>query len=924
VLFENGIVTTDALDERAAKVVLAATDRATAPVRPSDFLHAAISVGDRQILTAITMALTDGAQPSHIQRIIEIHNPAGTASSDFDGRRERFSGDALRALDEFDAAFGDDRDRLRGGCLELLMVSVLAHLDTKLTILDTDIAIKVLRDHIALTVDAPAELFTGQSGRLRSEEFAESAWVVLEHACIHAAELGYERVLPPHCLLALLGETEGLAERLVRLQVSPELGPSKVTAAIANGIRLSERNRGALELRRDDLGEALVSMLRTAQRVARVWGAERIGAQHLLAALLEDPPARLVSILEREPLQLDLAKTRRQLDQALRDVRGNAPQEVPFRLPGDLLPTEDLTFLARTTTITPALHVDGYFDAVIKALFRRTNNHVLITGHSGVGRTTLVRELARRAAAGDIAFLRHKRFLWVDCRDVSTVDSGAKLKALIAHAASRTDLVLCLDGLGPLLRAESGGNHKLVLRAALKEQRIQLVGVMDTGDYEDLLSADHSLLSLLTRVDMREPDRDAAVDIAGQTAAALSDEFRVVIEDRAVERTVALSSDYILNDRLPGKATKILRRACEELDYERAQQAGGRDSVGVDDIITVVSLISGVPASQLSGVAVEGMDYEQALGGDVVGQSEAVAAVAEELRLIKFGLRSGSVMFFAGQTGVGKSELAKALARFYSASKHLQIYTMGNFTEGHAVSGIIGVPAGYHGHERGGRLINDLSADPYCVFLLDEAEKAHPDIWKPFLNLFDEGWIEDQRGVRAYADRAIFILTSNAGADLISRLAGQGRSMAEISQAVKDELPKVRHRNTNEPVFPPEFLARIRRTIVFKPLDRAAMRGICRKMLEKRERFWSEKREKQLVIPDALIDHIAALSDAENQASGGREGGRIVDKKIAELIEDAIVREAKHQPDAYLACQRIELVFAQPRVEVFFTAVVDQ
>src|SRR5882757_2638874 len=173
----------------------------------------------------------DGAQPSHIQRIIEIHNPAGTASSDFDGRRERFSGDALRALDEFDAAFGDDRDRLRGGCLELLMVSVLAHLDTKLTILDTDIAIKVLRDHIALTVDAPAELFTSPSGRLRSEEFAESAWVVLEHACIHAAELGYERVLQPHCLLALLGETEGLTERLIRLQLSPELGPAKVAAA---------------------------------------------------------------------------------------------------------------------------------------------------------------------------------------------------------------------------------------------------------------------------------------------------------------------------------------------------------------------------------------------------------------------------------------------------------------------------------------------------------------------------------------------------------------------------------------------------------------------------------------------------------------------------------------------------------------------
>lgn len=926
VLFENGILTTDTLDERTANVLLAATDRRTAPIQSSDILFAAIALQDRQILAAITMALADGARPSHIQEIIEIHNPAGTAGGEFDGMRERFSAEALRALDEFDTAYSADRERLHGAGLELLMASVLGHLDINLTILDTDLAASVLHDHVAIITGAPLTLFDSGSGRLRSEEFAESAWVVLEHACVHAAELGYERVLPPHCLLALLGETEGLTERLIRLQVSPELGPARVAAAVSSGIRLSDRNRGALQPCREDFGEALVAMLRRAGDIARTWGVDRIGSQHLLAALLEDPPARLVSILERDPLRIDLAKLRRQLEATLRDERGSAPRETPFRLPGDLLPAEDLTFTARTGGITPARRLDAYFDTVAKAMFRKKDNHVLITGQSGVGRTTLVRELARRAAAGEISFLRHKRFLWVDGRDVAAAESGAKLAALIAHTSTRTDLVLCVDGLGPLLRGQSGGNHKLVLRAALKEQQIQLVGVMDTTDYEDLLAADHSLLSLLTRVDLTEPDREAAIDITGQVAEALGEEFDVLIEPKAVERAVALSADYILNDRLPGKAVKILRRACEDLDYERSQRGCDRKSVGVEDVVTVVSLISGVPQSQLSGVGVEGMDYELAFTEDVVGQSQAVAEVAEELRLIKFGLRSGSVMFFAGQTGVGKSELAKALARFYSASKRLQIYTMGNFTEGHAVSGIIGSPAGYIGHERGGRLINDLSADPYCVFLLDEAEKAHPDIWKPFLNLFEEGWIEDQRGTRAYADRAIFILTSNAGADRITELAEQGRSMAEISRAVKDYLPTLRHEHSREPVFPPEFLARIRRIIVFKPLDRAAMAGICRKMLARRERFWSEKREKRLVIPDSLVEYIADLSDAENRASGGREGGRIVDKKIAELVEDAIVREAKRQQDRYLACRCIELAFQppgrsqRPRVEVIFRA----
>jgi len=925
-LFTDGVLSTAALDARTEQVVLVATDRAERTVRSSDFLAAAISVGDRHVLAALAMALEPGAEIEHVRQIIDLHHPPARGVGAFDGDRDRFSPAALRAVDEFGTAYASARDQVGDAGLELLMVSVLQHLDTKLAILDTEVAVRVLRERVGQAAAPPVELFDTRSGLLRAELFTETAWLLLEHACGHAADLGYERVLPPHVLIALLGETEGVAERLVRLQVPAHVGPAKVAAAIADGIRLSERAADPLRPHRGDLGESTAALLREAVRVARVWDVERAGSQHLLAALLDDPPTRVVPILEREPIRLDLPTARRHLDQALRDMKGGAPPEVPFRLPGDLLPAEDLTHTARTDGIPAAPHLDAHVDEVVRALHRRSGNHVLITGDSGVGRTTAVRELARRATAGAIPFLRHKRFLWVDGRDVAPADSGRKLAAVIGHVSGRTDLVLCLDGLGPLLRGESGTDHRVVLRAALKAGRVRMVGVVDSIDFEDLLAGDRTLRALTTRVEVREPDRDIALDMVRQAADALAEEFGLGIEPKAVERAVALSADYVLHDRLPGKAVTVLRQACEDLDFDRGVRRGERTAVGVDDVVAVVSRISGVPESQLSGVATGGDDYERALGAEVVGQSQAVAAVAEELRLIKFGLRLGSVLFFGGQTGVGKSELAKVLARFYSASKRLQVYAMGNFTEAHSVSGIIGVPAGYHGHDRGGRLINELNADPYCVFLLDEAERAHPDVWKPFLNLFDEGWIEDQRGVRAHADRAIFILTSNAGADLVSELSARGAGHAEITRAVRDYLPTLRHRSTHEVVFPPEFLARIRRTIVFAPLDRAAMLGITRKLLERRQRFWWENREKRLVVPEALVEHIAAVADAENRAAHGREGGRVVDKLIADLVEDAIVRVATREPDGYLSCGRIELTFhpgPPAGVGVRFTAVVD-
>ena len=327
-----------------------------------------------------------------------------------------------------------------------------------------------------------------------------------------------------------------------------------------------------------------------------------------------------------------------------------------------------------------------------------------------------------------------------------------------------------------------------------------------------------------------------------------------------------------------------------------------------------LSATTGVPETTLLGEA-DQPDFEAALSCDIFGQPDAVATVAAELRLIRAGLvdpdKPASVLMFAGMTGVGKTELAKRLAELYSTSRRLQTYPMGNFTEPHSVSGIIGVPPGYVGHDQGGRLVNDLNSDPYSVFLLDEGEKAHPNIWVPFLNLFDEGWLIDQRGRKAYADRAIFVLTTNAGADAISQMTASGHSPEEIENRVRQILSKVRHERSSQPVFTPQFLARIRKVIVFRPLDLPAMLGICRKLAGNLQTAWRRRRDKSLQVAEDVLVGIAGRGHDLNAKSGGREGGRIIRKLLSEM-EARVQTVAAENAALYKRCHTIRVASPSP------------
>jgi len=258
-----------------------------------------------------------------------------------------------------------------------------------------------------------------------------------------------------------------------------------------------------------------------------------------------------------------------------------SPHE-PFVLPAGLAPSEDLTFRAQAALGADEFPFDGeakyqrLFDSIARTLHRRSGNHALLTGERGVGKSTIVAEMARRAADGEIPFLQGKRFLWVDARYVPPMESGQRLAGILSHVATHGEVVLCIDGLVALCCREQGADHRMFLLSVLSRAPVQILGVVTPHEFEEITSDLPEMLEFFNRIDVEEPDVPLAQKLMQHYAAGLQESFQVAIDGEAVRQSVALSSNYILNERLPAKALRVLSRCCENVDYEREIDAEGR------------------------------------------------------------------------------------------------------------------------------------------------------------------------------------------------------------------------------------------------------------------------------------------------------------------------------------------------------------
>ena len=616
---------------------------------------------------------------------------------------------------------------------------------------------------------------------------------------------------------------------------------------------------------------------------------------------------------------------------------------------------ENLTRKARDGKLDRIVGRDREIYRTVQILSRRQKNNPALIGEPGVGKTAVAEGLARRMVAGDVPDeLRSKRLLSLDLSSMvaGTKYRGEfeeRVKNILAEVRRVGGIILFIDELHTIVgagSAEGAIDAANIIKPALGRGELQVIGATTTDEYRKYIEKDAALERRFQPVLVPEPDQDTARAILRGLRDRYEAHHRLQITDESIDAAVALSTRYIGDRHLPDKAIDLIDEACsrvrmerlatppdlreleekvehtrrekeeairgqdfekaamlrdaeedfrKELEQQKTAWRSGQNTgaVTAEDVAAVVSGWTGVPVTTLTEAeSARLLGLEEALHRRVVGQEEAVRAVARAVRRGRVGLkepgRPTGCFLFLGPTGVGKTELCKALAAtLFGSEEALLRFDMSEYMEKHAVSRLIGSPPGYVGHEEGGQLTEKVRRRPYCVVLFDEIEKAHPDIWGILLQIMEDGMVTDAQGRKADFKNAIVVLTSNVGAARITakgsklgfsateRRDGETRPIEELKAAVLDDLKKV---------FRPEFLNRLDETIVFTQLGRTEIQAIARRMLER-----VGERMKALGVTLRFTDR--ALETLADQGFDPDYGARPLRRTIRAQVEDVAAEQ---------------------------------
>ena len=729
--------------------------------------------------------------------------------------------------------------------------------------------------------------------------FSRTAARTVRTALVLAGRQGCCQADTGHLLLALVQTARGSAADFLRRKRVTTTALANCSAARAEG--------APRRLHRCDLAPELRKAMEFAVLGAHAASAARAENEHLLCAMLEDSTCTA----SRWMLSLGV-----ELPQAARECRQLSGQLVLPAQPRMAAsrtgrPSEkygrDLTRLAQEGRLDPVLCRDSELERMVEILCRRQKNNPCLLGEPGVGKSALAEALAQRIASGQITpALRGKRVLSLDMASMVAGtkyrgDFEERFKNLLEELYRDRSTILFIDEIHIIAgagAAEGAIDAASILKPMLARGEIQLIGATTPEEYRKTIQKDSALERRFGRVMVEEPTPTAAETILAGLMPRYERYHGVAIPSTAIHAAVELSVRYLPGRYLPDKAIDLLDEAAAA--HRIAESGSEKKALTPADIARVVSKASGVPAERVGEAERERLaQLEQRLGAEVIGQPRAVASVAAAIRRSRTGLRENNrpigAMLFLGPTGVGKTQLARTLAKcWFGSEKALLRFDMSEYMERHTVARLIGAPPGYVGHDEGGQLTEAVRRRPYSVVLFDEIEKAHSDIQNLLLQILEDGTLTDAQGRRADFSNTIILLTSNLGARC---LAGQTAPMGfGAAGAEKDRCGQQAIREARE-FFRPELMGRLDETVLFDPLGPEQLAGIADRLLCELE----ERAAGQGYTLRHTAAAAKALAGAKVPPYGARELRRTVSRAVEQALADRIADGTAQPGTVYTA-----------------------
>ncbi|OGT03628.1 MAG: ATP-dependent Clp protease ATP-binding subunit ClpA [Gallionellales bacterium RIFCSPLOWO2_12_FULL_59_22] len=549
--------------------------------------------------------------------------------------------------------------------------------------------------------------------------------------------------------------------------------------------------------------------------------------------------------------------------------------------------TLDINAQAMAGKIDPLIGRDLELERVIQTLCRRRKNNPLLVGEAGVGKTAIAEGLARRIVEESVPeILRDAR---VFSLDMGALLAGTKyrgdfeqrLKAVLKELSNMPNAILFIDEIHTLIGAgaASGGTMDAsnLLKPVLSNGQLKCVGATTYQEYRGVFEKDHALSRRFQKIDVPEPSVEQTIAILRGLRSRFEEHHSVKYSAAALTSAAELSARFINDRHLPDKAIDVIDEAgAAQRILPKSRQ---KKVIGKHEIEDIISKIARIPPRSVSNDdrnALKTLDRD--LKAVVFGQNKAIDALATAIKMSRSGLGNpqkpiGSFLF-SGPTGVGKTEVARQLA--YSMGMPLHRFDMSEYMERHAVSRLIGAPPGYVGFDQGGLLTEAITKQPHCVLLLDEIEKAHPDIFNILLQVMDHGTLTDNNGRKADFRNVMIVMTTNAGAEALNKTQIGFTKTA----AAGDEMADIKR------IFTPEFRNRLDAIVSFAPLDKEVILRVVDKFLMQLEEQLHEKKV-DAVFTDALKNHLA--EHGFDPQMGARPMARLIQDTIRSALADELL-----------------------------------